>query len=136
MLFGFVWVISIVISGIAHLAERAAKPGHVVETRAAIFERLKPRLRQSQLYALSAEDHYVRVITSKGDELVLMRLTDAVKELGHLTGLQVHRSWWVAEAGVKTVKKTDGKISLELHSGQTAPVSRTNNKIVREAGWT
>lgn len=135
ILFGFVWVVSITIASIAHLAEKANMPSELSKQRAQIYDRLKPALRRGEIYALMAEDHYVRVITSNGDELILMRLSDAVKELADLRGLLVHRSWWVAEAAVKTAKKTDGKITLELLTGQTVPVSRSKAKIVKEAGW-
>jgi len=135
ILFGLIWIISIVIASIAHLAENAGQSAQKPEKRPAIFERLKPELRQGEIHALMAEDHYVRVITSKGEDLILMRLSDAVKELGAIKGLPVHRSWWIAEAGVKSVKKSDGKINIELHGGQTAPVSRSNSKAVKEAGW-
>ena len=69
-------------------------------------------------------------------DLVLMRLGDAVKECAPLPGLRTHRSWWVAEAGVNSVKKIDGKTTIELHSGQMVPISRANAPSVREAGWT
>jgi len=136
LLFCLVWVISITIASIAYMADKASSPVSAqLEQRPPIFDRLKPALRHSEIYALMAEDHYVRVITSKGEELVLMRLSDAIKELGNVKGIAVHRSWWVAEAGVKSSKKSDGKISLELHTGQIAPVSRSNTKSVRAARW-
>jgi len=135
-LFVFVWVIGITITTVVHLAERASRPESSFETsRPDLYERLKPNLRNAEIYALMAEDHYVRVFTSNGEDLILMRLSDAVKEMGNIKGLPVHRSWWVAEAGVKAAKKSDGKISLELHSGQIAPVSRSNAKSVKLAGW-
>ncbi len=135
--FFYVWVIGITITGIAHLTEASSNNKNMTERseRPSIFERLKPQLRSGTIYALSAEDHYVRVITSNGEDLILMRLSDAIKELGALKGLQVHRSWWVAEGGVKFASKANNKISLELHSGQIAPVSRSNTKSVKEAGW-
>ncbi len=133
--FFFVWVISIIITAIALLTQKANQPGQDTSTRPTIFERIKPSLRSAELYALSAEDHYVRVFTSKGEDLILMRLGDAIKESSPLPGLSVHRSWWVAETGVKAVKKSDGKLSLELQGGQIAPVSRSNAKRVRDAGW-
>jgi len=34
------------------------------------------------IYAVSAEDHYLRVHTSLGETMVLMRLADAVRQLG------------------------------------------------------
>ena len=64
-----------------------------------------------------------------------MRLSDAIKETAPQKGLQTHRSWWVAEAGVKRVKKQDGKLSITLKNDAIAPVSRNKAKIVREAGW-
>jgi len=136
VLFLFVWTIAIVITAFAHLTERATHTTEPAgEKRPALFERLKPSLRRAEIYALMAEDHYVRVFTSNGEDLILMRLSDAVKELGSTKGLPVHRSWWVAETGIKSVKKSEGKISLELHSGQIAPVSRSNAKLVKQAGW-
>lgn len=134
-LFFFVLVIGVTITAVVHLAEQSSRKNQASPQRPAIFERLKPKFRNAEIYALMAEDHYVRVITSKGDDLILMRLSDAVKELGLTKGLPVHRSWWVAEAGVKSAKKSDNKITLELYSGQTAPVSRSNTKSVKEAGW-
>jgi len=131
----FVWVISIVICGIGELS-RSRNPANAPQnSRPAIFDRLKPVLRKAELYALSAEDHYVRIITSKGDDLILMRLSDAIKEIAPLKGLQTHRSWWVAEAGIETIKKQDSKLSILLKDGHMVPVSRNKTKSVREAGW-
>jgi len=131
----FVWIISIVICGIGELSRSRIENEPSQNMRPAIFERLKPSLRKAELYALSSEDHYVRVRTSKGDDLILLRLLDAIKETAPLKGLQTHRSWWVAEAGVETVKKQDGKLSILLKDGNLAPVSRNKAKSVREAGW-
>ena len=137
VLFFFVWVIGITVTTIAHLAERASDPD-LGETskRPELFERLKPGLRAVELYALSAEDHYVRAIMETGEDLILMRLGDAIKESAPLKGLRVHRSWWVAEKGVKSIQKNAGKTIIELKSGQTVPVSRSNMKALKDAGWT
>ncbi|NNE57241.1 MAG: LytTR family transcriptional regulator [Hellea sp.] len=134
-LFFFVWIISIVIASIAHLAETANRKPQLASSRAPLIERIKPSLRSADIYALTAEDHYVRVITSRGDDLLLMRLGDAIKEAAPIKGLSVHRSWWVAEGGVKSVDKSDGKMTIKLRSGQSAPVSRSNQKQLRDSGW-
>lgn len=131
----FVWVISIVICGIGELSRSRRAEAVPENKRPQIFERLKPSLRSADLYALSSEDHYVRVITSNGDELILMRLSDAIKETSPLKGLQTHRSWWVAEAGIEKVHKQDGKLSITLKNESQAPVSRNKAKTVRDAGW-
>lgn len=133
--FFYIWVISITISGIAIMMSQRNGPKEIDEKKAPIFERLPLRLRNSEIYALAAEDHYVRIITSKGDELVLMRLSDAIREVSPLTGLSPHRSWWVAQAGVEKLGKTNGKAHIELKSGQTVPISRNGAKTVKDAGW-
>ena len=73
------------------------------------------------VYAVSAEDHYLRVHTSAGETMILMRLADAVRELAALEGLQTHRSWWVAKQGLADVSRGDGKVTLKLKSGVEAP---------------
>ncbi len=133
----YIWIIGVVICSIGELTKHRKLSAQAPEreTRPAIYERLKPALRSAEIYALSAEDHYVRVHTSKGDELILMRLTDAVKETSPLAGLSTHRSWWVAENGVVSSQNTNGKISLKLKTDVTAPVSRNKAPAVRQAGW-
>ncbi len=131
MTFLYVWVISITIATIGALLKKRNVEGEAAPSRAALYERLPPKLRNAEIYALAAEDHYVRVITSGGDELVLMRLSDAIKETAPLKGLSPHRSWWVAEGGAQKV----GKSEITLPEGQTVPISRSGMKLVRSAGW-
>lgn len=133
--FFYIWVIAITISGIGNLTARSSEINDESNSKPAIFERLPLRLRASEIYALAAEDHYVRVITSKGEDLILMRLSDAIKEISPLIGLSPHRSWWVAETGVEKLGKTNSKTYIELKSGQTVPVSRNGAKTIKAAGW-
>ncbi len=58
-------------------------------------ERLPAKLRGAVIYAVSAQDHYLRLHTSKGSDLFLMRVSDAIAELDGSEGAQTHRSWWV-----------------------------------------
>ena len=83
---------------------------------------------------MSSEDHYLRIHTSRGEELILMRLADAVRELDGAAGVQVHRSWWVAKGGVADAKRDNGKLVLVLKSGTEVPVSRTYLTAAKEAG--
>ncbi|MDP1616265.1 LytTR family DNA-binding domain-containing protein [Phenylobacterium sp.] len=99
------------------------------------LERLPPRLRGADLHAIEAEDHYLRLHTSKGQDLILMRLGDAVDELEGLEGAQVHRSWWVARAAIADVRRGDGRAILTLKDGIEVPVSRTHSRKLRAAGW-
>lgn len=99
------------------------------------LERLPLKLRGGALYAVEAEDHYLRLHTSKGQDLILMRLTDAIGELDGIEGLQTHRSWWVAKDGVANARRDAGKVILVLKDNSEAPVARNNVRALREAGW-
>lgn len=97
--------------------------------------RLPEKLRGGVILALQGEDHYVRVHTDKGSDLILMRLTDAVREMGATPGARTHRSWWVARAAVKTIRRDDGRAVVVLSGDIEVPVSRGYAGELREAGW-
>ncbi|MBU1539091.1 MAG: LytTR family transcriptional regulator DNA-binding domain-containing protein [Alphaproteobacteria bacterium] len=102
---------------------------------ARFLERLTPKLRGATLRAVQAEDHYLRLHTDRGSDLILMRLSDAVAEMEGLEGARTHRSWWVARDAVREVKRGDGRATLTLEGGVVAPVSRRYARALREAGW-
>lgn len=106
---------------------------------ARFLDRLPPKLRGARLIAVQAEDHYLRLHTDRGSDLILMRLADALAELEGLEGAQTHRSWWVARDAVVSVARGDGRAALTLTGGPerelTAPVSRRYARALREAGW-
>jgi len=112
-----------------------AQPAPDQPTAPAFSDRLPARFRTADIHAVSAEDHYLRVHTSAGETMILMRLADAIRELAALEGMQTHRSWWVARQGLADTARGDGKVTLKLKSGAEAPVSRTYQKAVKEAGW-
>ena len=137
-IFGLVFVISLAITGVSYLSERAqeAAPAtaNISDPVSTFMERLPVKYRTAKLFAISSEDHYLRVHTSLGEELILMRLTDAMRELATADGLQTHRSWWVAKSGVTDAKRENGKLVLVLKSGIDVPVSRTYVRAVKDAG--
>lgn len=99
----------------------------------ALMERL-PDETLAPLVALSAEDHYVRVQTTVGEELLLMRLGDAIREAKPVPGLKVHRSHWIAlDAVVSAERRSDGAL-LTMSHGREIPVSRRYLPNVRQAG--
>lgn len=99
------------------------------------LDRLPPKLRGATIRAVQAEDHYLRIHTDRGSDLILMRLSDALEELEGLEGAQTHRSWWVAKAAVRGVSRGDGRATLTLDGDLSAPVSRRHAKGLRDAGW-
>jgi hypothetical protein len=105
-----------------------------------LSSRLPTRLRSAEIYALSAEDHYVRVHTSNGEALILIRFSDAILEAESQTahvskGLKVHRSWWVAEDAIEAVKKTGRSAEITLKNQTRVPVSRNSVSPLKEMGW-
>ena len=99
-----------------------------------LLARLPARLGREVL-ALQAEDHYVRVHTALGSDLLLMRFADAVAEAEGIPGLRVHRSWWVARAAVASARPEGRRAVLTLTNGLSAPVTREAVPEVRRAGW-
>ena len=84
--------------------------------------------------ALAAEEHYVRVFTAGRSELVYGRFRDVVAQMPDSAGLQVHRSWWVADAGVVAARRGERRYTLVLSDGTEVPVSDRFTRQVRERG--
>lgn len=101
----------------------------------ALRAKLPPRLARSRLIAVQAEDHYLRIRTEAGSDLVLMRFGDALEALAACDGFQTHRSWWVARGGVETARWKAGRGELLLSDGATAPVSRTYAAALKGTDW-
>jgi len=97
----------------------------------AFLKRLSPNLR-GEIMSLQAQDHYVETVTSNGKELVLIRLGDAVEELGDIDGKRVHRSWWVSRSAVKGLVSEKDRLFVELKDTRRIPVSRANEKMVKD----
>lgn len=85
----------------------------------------------SDIIALETEDHYLRVHTSAGSGLILMRMADAVALLDTRLGVQVHRRWWVAEEAVTSVQKEGQNLYLRLTNDIVVPVGRTFSGAAR-----
>ena len=99
------------------------------------FLQRAPNLAVDAVLALHAEEHYVRVYTADGAELIHYRFGDAVDEMPAELGLQVHRSWWVADSAVSSAKRGARRWQLELGIDTAVPVSDSYVQSVRERGW-
>jgi hypothetical protein len=135
---GSVLLVAAAMTALNFLADRNPPETHASPldaAPAAFLQRLPVRLRGSELYAVEAQDHYLRLHTSKGADLILMRLSDAVDELEGIEGAQTHRSWWVARDGVDEARRADGRATIRLKDGAEVPVSRTYARALRQAGW-
>ncbi len=139
-----VWPIMLAVMAIRALVWRRAAV--VVETRtviapplpeaeAAFRRRLSAKRREARLIAIEAHDHYLKVHTDAGAELITLRFADALDELARAHGWRVHRSWWVAADAVEGLQWRRGTGEIRLAGGLTAPVSRTYRPVLKEAGW-
>lgn len=136
--YGLVFVISVAISVISYITQLAFESPAVTDTGfdpvKTFLQRLPVKFHSADLYAIASEDHYLRVYTSLGDDLILMRLADAERELSGADGARVHRSWWIAKDGITEEKKQDGRSRLILPDNTEVPVSRSYRARAKDAG--
>ncbi len=136
----------VLVVALSLMALRALAWRRVVETRTLVVPplpeaerafrmRLSAKRRAARLLALEAEDHYVRVHTDSGSELVSMRFAEALEELALAYGYRLHRSWWVPADAIEAVKWKRGGGEARLAGGLVAPVSRGCAAALKEAGW-
>jgi hypothetical protein len=103
---------------------RHAAPAPLLKPK---FENRLSKYQTAQLWAITAQDHYLHVQTDQGSELILMRMSDALLELADHDGVQIHRSHWVARAGIARKTAT----SVTLHNDDVLPISRSNGPAVK-----
>jgi hypothetical protein len=135
-----VFIICVLVMALRQLAWRAVwpKPTEPIETVApsdAFRRRLSAKRREAKLLAVEAEDHYLRVHTDAGCELITARFGDALEELAGWPGFRTHRSWWVAACAIDGVRWSRGRGELRLTSGLVVPVSRSQAQALKTAGW-
>lgn len=125
-------IISSIITAIFSVADHSQTPA-TTPNPPALLDRL-PFDKRAPLVSLSVEDHYVRIRTTVGEELVLLRLADAMREVGDTNGLHVHRSHWIALDQITSATRKGDGANLSMAYGPDIPVSRANIARVREAG--
>lgn len=98
----------------------------------ALWSRLPRRLGRD-LVAMSAELHYLRVHTARGEALVLMSFGRALEAVAALQGMAIHRSHWVALPHVAEIEADGSRSVCVLDTGLRLPVSRPNRAALRAA---
>lgn len=120
----------------ANVAKGALTPGRQVPSAAAAFlRRHAPALAGQRLLALQSEDHYLRIHVAGGSDLVLLRMRDAVAELGQDAGWQPHRSFWLAADAGGQAKRRGQAWQIVLDTGLTVPVSKPAVPIMHSIGY-
>lgn len=97
------------------------------------LQRLPPAL-GAELIAAQSELQYVRIYTTRGDALVLGALKD-VAEQRESEGQLVHRTWWVSNRHVRTLRRKGTQYVLTMANGLEIPVSRRRQQgLIRQFG--
>ena len=99
-----------------------------------LFALLPPRL-GTDIICMAMEDHYVRVHTALGSDLLLMPMARAVEDVATIEGCRVHRSWWVARSAVLRIDGPARTMRLRLVNGMDVPVARRTVTMLRGLGW-
>ena len=112
----------------------AYAPGDDPDEGSGLFALLPPRL-GTDIICMAMEDHYVRVHTALGSDLLLMPMARAVEDVAGVEGCRVHRSWWVARSAVLRIDGPARTMRLRLVNGMEVPVARRTVAMLRGLGW-
>jgi hypothetical protein len=75
------------------------------------------------IFAVKAEEHYIRIWTQCGTDLIRYRFGDALQEIADREGAQVHRSWWINWDAVTGWRQRGRSLELVLGNDLRVPVS-------------
>ncbi|WP_198008841.1 LytTR family DNA-binding domain-containing protein [Ahrensia sp. R2A130] len=84
-----------------------------------------PRDAGFDLVSVSAEDHYLRVVTADGTATIKLPFATAITELKNYPGERIHRSHWVATSSVHSLDRSGRSHTVRLENGDSLPVSST-----------
>ena len=102
------------------------------EHQVRLMDHLSPANR-GDFISLSMQDHYVKVITSNGAELVLLRFADALDEVSGADGLRLHRSHWAVRRHIQRSERKRGRQQAILSDGRVLPISATYADAVEQS---
>lgn len=109
--------------------EEEAIPEATATATAGLIEgtRLPP---DAKLIAIKAEQHYIKLWSDKGTDLVRYRFRDVSDTLADCKGAQVHRSWWVNLDDVQSYRQAGRKLELVIDDDLRVPVSLSYKNAV------
>jgi hypothetical protein len=84
----------------------------------------------AKLIAIKAEQHYIKIWSDQGSDLVRYRFRDLAENLRGYKGSQVHRSWWVNLDEVQSCRQSGRKLELLVGADLIVPVSLSYKNAV------
>ncbi len=94
-----------------------------------------PLPKRGDLWGLQANDHYVNIITSKGNHMVYSSLANAIGNSTPINGVQIHRSYWIAQDGLKDIVRRNNRYVCILKNGMEINASRKGVEEMRKLEW-
>jgi hypothetical protein len=118
-----------------HEPETAAKQSRSRVGTSGFLGRLPAQLGRDIVF-VEAQEHYLRVVTGRGEHLLLQGLKHAITELEDhgLDGIQIHRSVWVAWKHIHSVDEQAGAVSVVVSTGACLKIGRRRAKAFL-AAW-
>lgn len=119
-------------------ADDRSPSAHIVPSSSSVpppvrfLERLERFHSAKQIWIVKAEEQYIRVIGTAGEELTLYRFNRAVIDLAAEDGFRVHRSYWVRRSAVVKPVMDGNQLSLEMKNGLHVPVSKRYHALVQQ----
>lgn len=101
------------------------------DTKASRLITRLPGGKRGRLIRVSAQDHYVQVVTDEGSTLLSMRFCDAMAETAPEPGAQIHRSHWVAERAILDRVRRGHGTGFKLKDGSFVPIGRSFKAALR-----
>jgi hypothetical protein len=91
-----------------------------------------PASERENIYLIKSKENYIDVYYGKNNEhkLINYRFSTALKEMPIDKGMQIHRSFWISNELIKTLKRIDGKYYVNV-KGELVPVSKTYLKQIK-----
>jgi len=86
----------------------------------------------ADIQALKAEEHYVRIWSTGGTDMIRYRFKDAIREMPDNAGAQVHRSWWINPQRIAEYKRDGRNLHLKLDNGLDVPVSLAYRAVLEK----
>lgn len=97
-----------------------------------LLEQLPKKIGTDIVY-LASELHYLRVVTTQGDTLLLSSLNNAIAQLEKsMDGIQTHRSYWVNKAHIYKLVGRGPEKNILTKQGHIIPVSRRQLAAVKK----
>ncbi|MCP4002512.1 MAG: LytTR family transcriptional regulator [Gammaproteobacteria bacterium] len=84
----------------------------------------------AKILAIRADQHYIKIWSDQGTDLVRLRFQDLTQALKDCNGIQVHRSWWVNLDQVNAYKQDGRKLEVIMNDNLIIPVSLSYKNAV------